>query len=510
MLKLFPATDPFASLSMDLLGALTETNSGNVFLLIIIDRFSKLVLAVPLAGITATDVSSAFCRDRISVYGPPDTVLTDNGPQFVSWFFQGVCNLMGIRNLYMSTYHPQTNGQAERFHKTLVDMFMPYIEDQKDNWDELVSVLALAYISRTHRTMGVAAMDLVTARRLSNFSLERMPHGMTPDPSQSVAGAKNAFLESLKTLLPQVRDSFDKTQARYKRDYEKKFRHRRVSVTTGDWVYLRNHTRKHKLDLKVTRPYEALKTDRRTYLIDQDGLPYRVSGDHVVPAGPVDPANPPKQPQVAVPDALQLGGSEFVLERVVDHTWDEEGVPWLLARWFGMDRTTPGNTRVACSLPRRTGTVDGRGCFPRTPTRWCRCGRTKSSSETSGVESQPDVHFDITQDDLDIWLRCSFRAPGEPGFEPRRGRDHRSVIIDKPYRQGRQRSSPRSWIHHEPGSDSHCSFRTCTTPRKRLCGAFFSCEPCFPLHTFAVEHSTPTFWMHQKRLWRRLPRCTGP
>ena len=457
MLKLFPATDPFASLSMDLLGALTETNSGNVFLLIIIDRFSKLVLAVPLAGITATDVSSAFCRDRISVYGPPDTVLTDNGPQFVSWFFQGVCNLMGIRNLYMSTYHPQTNGQAERFHKTLVDMFMPYIEDQKDNWDELVSVLALAYISRTHRTMGVAAMDLVTARRLSNFSLERMPHGMTPDPSQSVAGAKNAFLESLKTLLPQVRDSFDKTQARYKRDYEKKFRHRRVSVTTGDWVYLRNHTRKHKLDLKVTRPYEALKTDRRTYLIDQDGLPYRVSGDHVVPAGPVDPANPPKQPQVAVPDALQLGGSEFVLERVVDHTWDEEGVPWLLARWFGMDRTTPGNTRVACSLPRRTGTVDGRGCFPRTPTRWCRCGRTKSSSETSGVESQPDVHFDITQDDLDIWLRCSFRAPGEPGFEPRRGRDHRSVIIDKPYRQGRQRSSPRSWIHHEPGSDSNCS-----------------------------------------------------
>jgi len=112
MLKLFPATDPFASLSMDLLGPLTETKTGNVFLMIIVDRFSKLVRAVPLAGITATDVSSAFCRDWISVYGPPDTVLTDNGPQFASLFFQGVCNLMGIRNLYTSTYHPQTNGQV--------------------------------------------------------------------------------------------------------------------------------------------------------------------------------------------------------------------------------------------------------------------------------------------------------------------------------------------------------------------------------------------------------------
>jgi len=335
MLKLFPATDPFASLSMDLLGPPTETKTGNVFLLIIVDRFSKLVRAVPLAGITATDVSSAFCRDWISVYGPPDTVLTDNGSQFASLFFQGVCNLMGIRNLYTSTYHPQTNGQVERFKKTLVDMFMHCLEDHEDNWDELVSVLALAYNSRPHRTTGVAPMDLVTPRRLSNFSLERMPDGMTPDPSQSVAEAKDAFLESLKALLPQVRDSMAKTQARYKRDNDKKFRPRRVAVTSGDWVHLRNRTRKHKLDPKVTGPYEVLETDGRTYLIDQDGLPYRVSGDHVVPAGPVDPANRPKQPQVAIPDALQPGGSEFVFERFMDHTWDEEGVLWLLVRWFG-------------------------------------------------------------------------------------------------------------------------------------------------------------------------------
>jgi len=123
MLKLFPATDPFESLSMDLLCPLTETKTGNVFLLIIVDRCSKLIRDVPLAGITATDVSSAFCRAWISVYEPPDTVLKDNGPQFASLFFQGVCNLMGIRNLYTSTYHPQTDGAIERFNETLLDMF---------------------------------------------------------------------------------------------------------------------------------------------------------------------------------------------------------------------------------------------------------------------------------------------------------------------------------------------------------------------------------------------------
>jgi len=76
---------------MDHLGPLTETKTGNVFLLIIVDRFSELVRANPLAGLTATDISSVFCRDCISVNGPPDTVLTGNRLQFASLFFQGVC-----------------------------------------------------------------------------------------------------------------------------------------------------------------------------------------------------------------------------------------------------------------------------------------------------------------------------------------------------------------------------------------------------------------------------------
>ena len=145
ILTFFPATNPFANMYMDILGPLTETKARYLFLLIIFDRFSKPERAVPLAGVTATDVLSAFCRDWISVYGPPAPVLRDNGPQFASLFCKGVCNLMGIRHPYASTEHPQTNGQVERVNKTLVNMFMHYIEDHQDNWDELVFVLALAH-----------------------------------------------------------------------------------------------------------------------------------------------------------------------------------------------------------------------------------------------------------------------------------------------------------------------------------------------------------------------------
>ena len=169
-------------------------------------------------------------------------------------------------------------------------------------------------------------------------------------------------------MLPQLRDSIAKTQAWYKGDYDKIVSPRRVSVTSCDWVYLRNHTRKYKLDHKVTGTYEVLETDGRTYLIDQDGLPYRVSGDHVVPAGLLDPAKRPKQPQVAVPDVRQPGGSKVVFERFVDHTWNEEGVHWLLVRWFSYgpdDDTWKHSGRLS---------VSARGFFRRTQIRRRRVG----------------------------------------------------------------------------------------------------------------------------------------
>jgi len=97
------------------------------------------------------------------VYGPPDPVLTDNGPRFAFLFFQGVCNLIGIRDLYTSTYHPQTNRQVKRFNKTLLDMFMHYIHDHHDNWDELVSVSALAYSSRPRRIQYYGTLSVTAA-----------------------------------------------------------------------------------------------------------------------------------------------------------------------------------------------------------------------------------------------------------------------------------------------------------------------------------------------------------
>jgi transposase InsO family protein len=70
--------------------------------------------------VTALSVSRAICDHRAYVYGPPFSLLTDNGPQFTAKFFQAVCYELGIQKGFMTAYHPQTNGQVERYNRTIL------------------------------------------------------------------------------------------------------------------------------------------------------------------------------------------------------------------------------------------------------------------------------------------------------------------------------------------------------------------------------------------------------
>ena len=129
-LKLFPTSRPLEFVAIDILGPLTKTAQGNRFLLVMSDRYSKLAKSVPLASLSSYRVARAFCEHWIFAYGPPSYLLSDKGGQFTAKFFQHVCNILGIRNLYTTTYHPQTKGQVERFNRTCSEKMWAELVEQ--------------------------------------------------------------------------------------------------------------------------------------------------------------------------------------------------------------------------------------------------------------------------------------------------------------------------------------------------------------------------------------------
>ncbi|XP_020206611.1 uncharacterized protein LOC109791695 [Cajanus cajan] len=53
-------------------------------------------------------------------FGIPDTLVTDNGRQFITQGFEDFLRELGIKHLPTSVEHPQTNGQAEAANKVIL------------------------------------------------------------------------------------------------------------------------------------------------------------------------------------------------------------------------------------------------------------------------------------------------------------------------------------------------------------------------------------------------------
>jgi len=128
-MRLFPATEPLTEVNVEILGPLPTSRARNRYVLVFTDRFSKVVRCVALMKITAVSVASALVEVWVASYGPPDVILSDQGSQFMSKFFLSVCRTLGIEPRASTPYHPQTNGQVERYNHTIVKQIRHYVQD---------------------------------------------------------------------------------------------------------------------------------------------------------------------------------------------------------------------------------------------------------------------------------------------------------------------------------------------------------------------------------------------
>lgn len=352
MLKLFPATEPFASLAMDILGPLPESEGGYKFILVIVDRFSKLTRAFPMREKTAVEVASAFVDVWIASYGIPDSVLTDNGPQFASVFFQGVLGLLGIVSKYTTPNPPQTNGQVERYNRTVVRQLRVYVAEHPKEWDRYVSLLTTAYNTQVHTSTGQAPLLFVSPRRLQTLGIERLPklqpergrEELGGDEDTDPLGEATRYVGELKGIIPKVRKHLNKAQEAYKKNFDASVAEKNKDLHVGDWIFLASHARKRsKLAHKSLGPYMVLKTDGRRFTIESPERNRTVTSDHITRAPAPQEGHPAWKRAEATRQnyentASSKGSSdeaEYVFEKLVGHRYKADGSLELCVRWFG-------------------------------------------------------------------------------------------------------------------------------------------------------------------------------
>lgn len=126
---------------LDIIGPVETSLKGNSFILTIQDDLSKYSTAVPLQNHTTNTIAQAFIEHFVCLYGIPDSIITDQGREFMSKVFTACCKLLKIEKINTTAYHPQSNGALERPHRTLAEYLRHYVEDKKQNFSQYKSIL---------------------------------------------------------------------------------------------------------------------------------------------------------------------------------------------------------------------------------------------------------------------------------------------------------------------------------------------------------------------------------
>ena len=156
---------PMDRVALDIVGELPETSSGNKFILVLSDYFTKWVEAYALPDQTALTVADVVVREFFSRYGVCRTLHSDQGTNFQSELFQEMCKLLGVKKTRTVPYNPKGDGLVERFNRTLLQMLKTVVNEERNDWDEHLPYVVAAYRQTRHESTGYTPFFLMYGRQ---------------------------------------------------------------------------------------------------------------------------------------------------------------------------------------------------------------------------------------------------------------------------------------------------------------------------------------------------------
>jgi len=113
---------PFQHIGVDVVGPFPTSQKGNVYILTVVDHFTRWAEAIPMPEQTSKCIAENIIKHVICRHGLFDIMTSDNGSVFVSEIANYIYKELGIKRRRTTPHHPQSNGIPERFHDTMKTM----------------------------------------------------------------------------------------------------------------------------------------------------------------------------------------------------------------------------------------------------------------------------------------------------------------------------------------------------------------------------------------------------
>ncbi|CAF1384371.1 unnamed protein product [Rotaria sordida] len=237
--------------SMDFYGPITPTSQrGNKYIICLTDVLSKFVITKAVRDNTAQTAIRFLKEDIISKFGTPRCILTDNGTHFTSTLMNELIKQIGSTHLYSTPYHPQTNGQVERYNSTMDAKIASLSNLRKTDWDDQLPFVTFNYNTSIHSSTKQIPFEMMYGRS-PVLPFDHQDTNVTLSYDSEHVKKLQQFLSKLNE---QAKLNIIKNQQRY--DINRS----NPSYNIGDLVLVKTLNIRYKFDIRYEGPFRIIQT----------------------------------------------------------------------------------------------------------------------------------------------------------------------------------------------------------------------------------------------------------
>lgn len=280
--------------SIDILGPYEPSRNGNVYLIVAVDLFSKWVELQPVPVSTTNTVITFIENQIFARWGAPETIITDNGAQFLGLRYERLLEVNHIKSVFSPVYHQQANPVERRVQELKKLLKTQLINRPNREWEDHLHTVAYCLRNRLNSAIQQTPAELLlgyTPPRPGAWVLPAIERH-TPTPrDERIEKAKSRQIVFERKLFPEPRDP-------------------KIQYQPGEPVMVRNHAQG-VFQPPWLGPYPVVrKVGETVYSIDRNGSERRVHLNDIRPAPP--PRRPPRRrdPPRLVPEPEPIPETE--------------------------------------------------------------------------------------------------------------------------------------------------------------------------------------------------------
>ena len=160
------AAYPMQIVGADLISPIVPSYNGNRYVLTLIDHRTGWAGAFPLNDKTNASVWQAWATHVVPRHGAPEVLITDNEQEFKATAWRTYLKQLGVEHRTTTSVHPQSNGQTERFNRTLKELLAKSVNNYTTDWEDRLGDCPAAYRVSVSDVTGHTPSFLLYGRRV--------------------------------------------------------------------------------------------------------------------------------------------------------------------------------------------------------------------------------------------------------------------------------------------------------------------------------------------------------